>query len=302
MLRLMRVRVAGEEVRALCRRAPGEEEERLSDHVAPLRSASEEEEETAETSGREQELDMQEVAADEEAKAAMAGLRCNYDNDLIGLDVWHGATRKLCEYCGRRSDLFKGAAVLELGAGVGILGMVLAKLGARSVYISDYDDVVLEVIRANIKLNGLEGTCLECKLDWSLPENFDGLTESSRIDVIVGSDLLYSSHMAKLLYSAIRRLLDTIPDAVFVMSHKKRYSVTWNEAREPVVETSDSVLESFKSMFVPLLLAELPEGRQEEAKVACMYCIEESKEQEGVDLYAFGRSRDALQRVVNDIR
>ncbi|EKX54137.1 hypothetical protein GUITHDRAFT_132535 [Guillardia theta CCMP2712] len=162
------------------------------------------------------------MAVDEGVKLVMAGLRCDDDSDLIGLDVWQGATKKLCEYCMKNSNLFRGAAVLEIGAGVGILGMVLSKLGARRVYISDYDEVVLEVIRANIQLNGLDGKCVECKLDWSNDEHFDAFGRGSDVSIIVGSDLLYSSHMAKLLHSAVRRLFEVLPHAVFIMSHKKR--------------------------------------------------------------------------------
>ena len=81
-----------------------------------------------------------------------------------------------------------------------------------------------------------------------------------------------------------------------------RYSVTWNEAREPMVETTDSVLESFKSMFVPVSTVDLREERKESAGEALMCIIEESEEKEGVDVFAFGRSRGSLSKAVNETK
>ena len=59
--------------------------------------------------------------------------------DTVGWDIWEGATELLCEHVAENPRLVQGKRVLEIGAGVGVVGLVAAKCGAKSVVISDYD-------------------------------------------------------------------------------------------------------------------------------------------------------------------
>jgi 2-polyprenyl-3-methyl-5-hydroxy-6-metoxy-1,4-benzoquinol methylase len=54
----------------------------------------------------------------------------------IGSVVWRGAV-VLCELLARRRALVAGRRVLELGAGVGLVALVAARLGAASVLATD---------------------------------------------------------------------------------------------------------------------------------------------------------------------
>ena len=49
-----------------------------------------------------------------------------------------------------------GAAVLDLGAGSGILALAAARLGAASVLALDTDPLAVRAARENVRLNGLE--------------------------------------------------------------------------------------------------------------------------------------------------
>jgi hypothetical protein len=53
------------------------------------------------------------------------------------------------------SELFGNYSVVELGAGVGMVGLYLAKLGFRSVILTDLEEAQA-LLRDNIALNGLE--------------------------------------------------------------------------------------------------------------------------------------------------
>jgi hypothetical protein len=53
------------------------------------------------------------------------------------------------------SELFGNYSVVELGAGVGMVGLYLAKLGFRSVILTDLEEAQA-LLRDNIALNGLD--------------------------------------------------------------------------------------------------------------------------------------------------
>ncbi|MFZ5640754.1 MAG: class I SAM-dependent methyltransferase [Bacillota bacterium] len=76
-----------------------------------------------------------------------------------------------------------GCRVLELGAGVGLAGLVAALEGGR-VTQTDFVPDALTLQKANAELNGLTGITHELA-DW---RNFD---LSRKYDWIIGSDILY---------------------------------------------------------------------------------------------------------------
>jgi ribosomal protein L11 methyltransferase len=53
--------------------------------------------------------------------------------------------------------LVPGDRVLDLGTGSGVLAIVAARLGARTVVATDIDPAVLEVVPANARANGVAG-------------------------------------------------------------------------------------------------------------------------------------------------
>ncbi|MGD0152786.1 MAG: methyltransferase domain-containing protein [Thermacetogeniaceae bacterium] len=106
------------------------------------------------------------------------------DDDKIPYwaELWP-ASRGLAQYIWESVD-FKGATVLELGAGLGLPGLVAARKGGR-VTISDYQPEALTIANRNALHNGIEGVSFELAdwRDWSLKEQFDW---------IIGSDVLYN--------------------------------------------------------------------------------------------------------------
>jgi predicted nicotinamide N-methyase len=106
------------------------------------------------------------------------------DDDQIPYwaELWP-ASRGLAAYIWERVD-FRGATVLELGAGLGLSGLVAARKGGR-VTISDYQPEALKIASRNASRNGIEGVAfvLGDWRDWHLQERFDW---------IIGSDVLYN--------------------------------------------------------------------------------------------------------------
>jgi methyltransferase-like protein 23 len=117
------------------------------------------------------------------------------DNRLpYGVALWPSAIALAHEIAGR-GDL-RGRAVLELGAGTGLPGIVAATLGARVVQ-TDRDELALHLCKRNGERNGVE---TEYRLaDWTAWE------DEGRYDWIIGSDILYGES----LHPHLRRVFET---------------------------------------------------------------------------------------------
>lgn len=110
-----------------------------------------------------------------------------------GVILWPAAIALAHELAGRP---LRGVSVLELGAGIGLPGIVAATLGAR-VLQTDNNLAALDVARANAERNraGLE----QRAADWTEWE------ETGRHDLIIGADILY----AESLYADLRHIFAT---------------------------------------------------------------------------------------------
>ncbi len=81
-----------------------------------------------------------------------------------------------------KADWAEGTRVLELGCGVGLVGVAARAKGCR-VTMTDYDAKSVVVAQHNARLNGFDDV-EACELDWRTPP-------STTYPVILGCDLLY---------------------------------------------------------------------------------------------------------------
>jgi predicted nicotinamide N-methyase len=108
------------------------------------------------------------------------------DSVPYGVLLWPAAIA-LAHEVAARADEFRGAGVLELGAGTGLPGIVAASLGARVVQ-TDRQDLAMSVCKRNVERNG--AAPIEHRLvDWA---DWD---DPRRYDWIIGSDILYAESM-----------------------------------------------------------------------------------------------------------
>jgi predicted nicotinamide N-methyase len=111
-----------------------------------------------------------------------------------------------------RIGLEKKKEVLEIGAGMGVTGLFLGAFGHK-VTITDYEEDALELLRMNVKRNGLNNVSVK-KLDWNNPD----LT--GKYDVICGSELVYNETSIGPIINLFRKYLQ--PEGTVFLSHDFR--------------------------------------------------------------------------------
>ena len=98
----------------------------------------------------------------------------------------------------------KGLDIVELGCGLGAVGISAALAGARSVLLTDFQPASLELARASAEANGVSDRVQTCLLDWTDP----GSTLQERaVDLVIGSDVLYSRELSASLMDVVAALL-----------------------------------------------------------------------------------------------
>ncbi|KAF7219942.1 histidine protein methyltransferase 1 homolog [Nothobranchius furzeri] len=82
-----------------------------------------------------------------------------------GLKVWE-CTYDLLELLEKDGETIRGKAVLDLGCGAGLLGILALKRGARQVHFQDYNSTVIEQLTLpNVMLNCQEDEDVDCEDD-----------------------------------------------------------------------------------------------------------------------------------------
>ena len=113
-------------------------------------------------------------------------------------DLWPSAIA-LSEFLVDNSKLVKDKSVLEIGCGLGLVGIVAAKLGGL-VTLTDYLPAALEFAEYNWKLNFKTKADVQL-LDWRKPQNI------LPVDVLLASDIAYESRSFKPLLKALKVLV-----------------------------------------------------------------------------------------------
>lgn len=92
------------------------------------------------------------------------------------------------------------ARVLEVGAGLGLVGLgVAASLRGRAdVLLTDHDPAAVQALGAQIELNGLTNVAA-AELDWGSP----GALAGERFDVVIGCDVVYEARSHELLLALL---------------------------------------------------------------------------------------------------
>ncbi|XP_008328730.1 methyltransferase-like protein 22 [Cynoglossus semilaevis] len=139
----------------------------------------------------------------------------------VGKQVWRGAFL-LADFILSEADMFRGATVLELGAGMGFTSIVMATV-AKTVYCTDVGDDLLSMCERNVSVNrhmtkNGGGEVKVKQLDWlqySLCTDADvdfSWTEEEVADLydnthfIIAADVIYDEDLTDGLFRILYRL------------------------------------------------------------------------------------------------
>lgn len=154
--------------------------------------------------------------------------------------IWPSAIA-LTDFLQQQPHWIQDKQVLELGAGIGLPSLRMAKQAA-GMRISDHAPEAVELLQKNIQYLGLANTKAVC-LDWNdLPEEIGA-------DTLLLSDINYAPEQFTPLLALIRRML--AQGTTIMLATPQRITITpFAEAIQPYIK--DSVLHSVVEKSQPV--------------------------------------------------
>ena len=187
-------------------------------------------------------------------KITLKGFKHEHERifDSTGLTLWR-ASKLLCEFMCSNPHYIENKTVLEIGAGLGLCGLLAYHLKASSVVMTDGDTDVLSEMRSNVdhNLNHINSeknsekneikdedntatpsdTIIPCRqLRWgekyiqSFKENIMNTisNHNGTFDVIIASDVVYVDYILDDLFDTIVGLLSSLPSSKFLLAYARR--------------------------------------------------------------------------------
>ncbi|XP_021846853.1 uncharacterized protein [Spinacia oleracea] len=160
----------------------------------------------------------------------------------VGLQVWR-AELILADYVLHMmssSSVFNGVVAVELGAGTGLVGILIARV-AEAVFITDHGVEILENCARNVDINsglfGSESSVKVRELDWMKPwppMNLDPgvryswtpseVEEVNRASVLLAADVIYSDELTDAFFSVLEKMMCQHSEKVLYLALEKRYN------------------------------------------------------------------------------
>ncbi|EKX31785.1 hypothetical protein GUITHDRAFT_149075 [Guillardia theta CCMP2712] len=113
--------------------------------------------------------------------------------------------------------------ILELGAGLGVVGIALAKQGHK-VVVSDREPALLARMQENVEVNQVERTCKVLDLDWAevAKPRVSKLLKAQGFSSVVAADIIYEEEMADLILGVLPYALPRGGNVVIITPLKHR--------------------------------------------------------------------------------
>lgn len=163
-----------------------------------------------------------------------------------------------------QTRIASGAKVLELGAGVGLLGASLAAAGAH-VLLTDLPTLVDNATHPNLSRNKKKTSAESCPdwlqpdaipigsgwagataLDWTVPlESQLSVKQQEGVEVIVASDCVWLKSMLDALLETVASIFASSPSSVFLMSFQRRDTADGEDSA--MFTTVNGVINSIES-------------------------------------------------------
>ncbi|KAI1799359.1 putative methyltransferase-domain-containing protein [Daldinia bambusicola] len=160
-------------------------------------------------------------------------------SQITGFRTWEGSLH-LGSYLltDAGSQILRGKNILELGAGAGFLSILLAKyLHVKHVTTTDGDEGVVESIRQNLSLNGLdtEEKVKPGTLTWGCDPWETWIKDdcvANPYDVVIGADITYDMIAISALVSTLHKLIQRKPKLKVIIAGVIRNADTFQKFKD----------------------------------------------------------------------
>ena len=143
-----------------------------------------------------------------------------YENST-GAVVWKGSEVMAAFLVQHVATMVQDQRMCELGAGVGLCGIVASRLGAKSVLMTDGDTTVLENLRHNVDLNSTTATAADSpsettaattitcpQLIWGKESGIHFAKAHGYQDIVLATDCVYITKSVRPLLETIHEILE----------------------------------------------------------------------------------------------
>ncbi|CAL4069593.1 unnamed protein product, partial [Meganyctiphanes norvegica] len=142
----------------------------------------------------------------------------------------------LTEWCLRNSQLFAGKRILELGAGLGLLGLgVIKQCNPESYIFSDRHHGVLDALASNLELSISDEAPIEVQRDWRdgtewrlnntvvkiMELDWEKKVCPKDIDIILAADVVFSNKLTPSLVGVIEAVLKNERAQAYIASTRR---------------------------------------------------------------------------------
>ncbi|XP_029294522.1 methyltransferase-like protein 22 isoform X2 [Cottoperca gobio] len=160
----------------------------------------------------------------------------------VGKQVWRGAFL-LADFILSKPLMFRGATVLELGAGTGLTSIIMATIG-KTVYCTDVGEDLLSMCKRNVTLNKhmmdpaaadvrvrrldwlQHDLCTDAEVEFSWTEE-EVADMYNNTKIIIAADVIYDDDLTDGLFRTLYRLCSTFPHTCTIfISIEKRMNFT----------------------------------------------------------------------------
>ncbi|CAK4393092.1 unnamed protein product [Aphanomyces euteiches] len=133
----------------------------------------------------------------------------------IGGKLWDSSLI-LTAYLAAHPDIVRHRRAIELGSGIGLVGMSCAYLGVKTVILTDIDDVA-PLLAYNVRLNDLQDQVAVQALWWGTSVEM----LEPPFDVVLMSDVVYDPTGYEPLVQSLKDL--STPSTTILMGHRSRH-------------------------------------------------------------------------------